>query len=378
MKLCSSEWNERLNWMAEQDETELPTAWLIRAGKAGEREDFNIERGLASMGWGNIPDLRGVPSRVELERMLRSAMPGARDKTISTQANQLWAIRDRVRVGDLVVLPLKTASQIAFGFVTRPYWYSDDSESDWRHVVSVDWRRTDVPRTAVKKDLLNSLGSALTICTITRNDGTWRLHQILKTGVDPGARPIRTSVRVDDGGTSETDSENVESVESSESEIDLERVGKDRIQSHIAEHFAGHELSRLVAELLKAEGFTVDAAAPGPDGGIDVFAGRGPLGLDSPRLIVQVKSSPTPVDVKVVRELNGVLSSQDADQGLLVAWGGVNQPARREMRSQFFRVRVWDADDLIDAVFRNYDELDKELQAELPLKRVWTLVEDQP
>jgi len=31
-----------------------------------------------------------------------------------------------------------------------------------------------------------------------------------------------------------------------------------------------------------------------------VFAGRGPLGLDSPRLIVQVKSSPSPVDVNVV------------------------------------------------------------------------------
>ncbi|WP_423918505.1 hypothetical protein [Candidatus Poriferisodalis sp.] len=31
---------------------------------------------------------------------------------------------------------------------------------------------------------------------------------------------------------------------------------------------------------------------------------------------------------------NGSLRSQDADQGLLVAWGGVNQPARREMRSQ--------------------------------------------
>ena len=80
--------------------------------------------------------------------------------------------------------------------------------------------------------------------------------------------------------------------------------------------------------------------------------------------------------MKVVRELNGVLSSQDADQGLLVAWGGVNRPARREMRSQFFRVRVWDADDLIEAVVRNYDKLDKELQAELPLKRIWALVED--
>ena len=46
------------------------------------------------------------------------------------------------------------------------------------------------------------------------------------------------------------------------------------------------------------------------------------------------------------------------------------------MRGQFFRVRVWDADDLIEAVFRNYHKLDKELQAELPLKRAWTLVQD--
>ena len=362
--------------MADQDDTELPTAWLIRAGKSGEREDFNIERGLASMGWGNIPDLRGVPSRGELERMLRFAMPGARDKAISTQANQLRAMRDRVRVGDLVVLPLKTTSQIAFGIVTRPYWYSDDLEPDWRHVVSVDWKRTDVPRTAVKQDLLHSLGSALTICTITRNDGNWRLHQLLRTGIDPGARTTRTAVRRGGSDAVDTDPVDVDATDSPESDIDLERVGKDRIQDHIAEHFAGHELSRLVAELLNAEGFTVDTAPPGPDGGIDIFAGRGPLGLDSPRLIVQVKSSPTPVDVKVVRQLNGVLSSQDADQGLLVAWGGVNQPARREMRNQFFRVRVWDADDLIEAVFRNYDKLDKALQAELPLKRVWSLVEE--
>ena len=90
----------------------------------------------------------------------------------------------------------------------------------------------------------------------------------------------------------------------------VERIGKDLIQSRITELFTGHDLSRLVAEVLKAEGFTTDMSPPGPDGGIDVFAGRGPLGLDSPRLIVQVKSSPSPVDVKVVRELNGVLSTQ--------------------------------------------------------------------
>ena len=305
--------------------------------------------------------------------MMQTAAPNAREKSISTWANQLWTLFDRVRVGDLVVLPRKATSQIALGVVSEQYRYNDDAEPDWRHVVSVDWRRTDVPRTAVKQDLLYSLGSALTICTITRNDGKWRLHQLLRTGADPGARSKPVTTRDADTDPVDTDP-NV--TDSADSDIDLERIGKDRIQNHIAENFAGHELSRLVAAILRAEGFTVDTAPPGPDGGIDVFAGRGPLGLDSPRLIVQVKSSHAPVDVKVVRELNGVLSSQDADQGLLVAWGGVNQPARREMRNQFFRVRVWDADDLLEAVFRNYEELDKELQAELPLKQMWNLVED--
>jgi restriction system protein len=120
----------------------------------------------------------------------------------------------------------------------------------------------------------------------------------------------------------------------------FERASLDRIQAFIAEHFAGHGLARLVGAVLEAEGFRCQVADPGPDGGIDVFAGRGPLGLDSPRLIVQVKSSPTPVDVKVVRELHGVLSTHGAEQALLVAWGGVNKAAKQELRNQFFKVRV--------------------------------------
>ena len=160
--------------------------------------------------------------------------------------------------------------------------------------MSVDWGQTSVPRTAVKQDLLYSLGSALTICSITRNDGAWRLQQLLLQGHDPGARS-HAEDSVDDGDDTVT--------ESAESGFDLERIGRDQIQAFVAENFAGHQLSRLVAEVLKAEGFITQVAPPGPDGGIDVFAGRGPLGLDSPRLIVQVKSSPSPVDVKVVREL---------------------------------------------------------------------------
>ena len=45
-----------------------------------------------------------------------------------------------------------------------------------------------MPRTAVKQDLLHSLGAQMTICAITRHDGAWRLQQLLETGRDPGAR----------------------------------------------------------------------------------------------------------------------------------------------------------------------------------------------
>ena len=353
--------------MVRHDVTEVPKAWLIRAGKYGERDDFAIENGLSGGGWEGIPDLTPVTNRGDLEVIVRNSIPDATKGRVANYAGQLWMLRGRVCKGDLVVLPLKTTSQIALGTVTKEYWFRDDSDPSKRHVVSVDWRPTSVPRTAVKQDLLYSLGSALTICSITRNDGAWRLHKLHQEGIDPGARlQQKASEDADDTLT-----------DSSESGLDLERIGRDQIQAFITEHFTGHELSRLVAGVLEAEGFATQVAPPGPDGGIDVLAGRGPLGLDSPRLIVQVKSSPSPVDVKIVRELHGVLSTQQADQGLLVAWGGATKPAQQEMRSQLFRVRVWDADHLIEAVLRNYHRLSDELRVDLPLKRVWTLVEER-
>ncbi len=164
--------------------------------------------------------------------------------------------------------------------------------------------------------------------------------------------------------------------EAEASECDLERIALDRIQAKIAERFAGHGLAQLVGAVLKAEGFTAQVGEPGPDGGIDIRAGMGPLGLDGPRLIVQVKSSPSPVEAPVVRELQGVLSTHGADQALLVAWGGVNEIAQRELANQFFKVRVWDSDDFLEALLRAYPKLDEDIRADLPLKQIWAFVEE--
>ena len=64
----------------------------------------------------------------------------------------------------------------------------------------------------------------------------------------------------------------------------------------------------------------------------------------------------------------------EPSEGCWPAWGGFNNVVKPETRLSFFSVRLWDANDLIAAVLRNYDRLPEELQSELPLKRVWTLV----
>ncbi|WP_116109403.1 restriction endonuclease [Amycolatopsis ruanii] len=93
----------------------------------------------------------------------------------------------------------------------------------------------------------------------------------------------------------------------------------------IRERFAGHGLADLVAEILRAEGYHCTVSTPGPDGGMDIYAGRGPL------LLAQVKSNEGPIGSQVVTQLHGVMGTHGADQGLLVAWGGLNREARRHL-----------------------------------------------
>lgn len=68
------------------------------------------------------------------------------------------------------MLPLKTTRQVALGGAISGYHYvADQIDPDCRHVIGVDWLRTDVPRTMIKQDLLYTLGSAISIFAPTKN-----------------------------------------------------------------------------------------------------------------------------------------------------------------------------------------------------------------
>jgi restriction system protein len=341
-------------------------AWTVRTGKHGERDDWAIDGGLCGGGWREIPDLTNISSKPDMEQMVSRHYGLESPGRVSNYTGQLWALRARIQDGDLAVLPLKTTHQIAVGRVNRPYFYiSDEADDSKRHAIGVEWKRTDVARTAIKQDLLYILGSALTVFQSQKSDAVWRLEQVLAAGVDPGARSgVLASAS---GGYEEAEAGSA----ADGAAIDVEDYGRTRIQTLIQENFKGHELARLVEAVLVADGFSCERKPPGADGGVDILAGRGPLGLDAPRVVVQVKSDAQPVGDPVVQTLQGAITRFNADQALLVAWGGVNRNAEKFLETTKFTIRVWDSSDLMNALFRCYDRLPEDLRADLPLKQIW-------
>jgi restriction system protein len=332
--------------------------WLVRAGGDGAQEDLALEQNIVLIGWWELPDLSAIKTREVLEKMCREQYDDRNPNTVTNHIGQIWAFIGRISEGDLVVLPLKRRAAIAIGRVTGPYKHRPDLPREAQHTRSVEWIRQDMPRSGFDQDILYSFGAFMTVCQIQRNDAENRIKALL-AGKPTPTMPLPNS-------TNEAESQDVQ--------VDLERYSRDLIIKHLSQKFRGHALERLVGEVLRAKGYHVQITEAGADGGLDILAGRGPFGFDPPRLGVQVKSSDQPVDVTVLRNLNGTLGGFKAEQGLLVAWGGFKGSVLAEARRSFFNIRLWNADDLVDALLENYDKLPEELKTELPLKRIWTLV----
>lgn len=273
--------------------------------------------------------------------------------------SQIWPLLDTIKNDDLIALPLKTRSTIAVGHVSGAYKYRTDLAGGPFHTRPVKWIK-ELPRSAFDQDLLYSLGAFMTVCRIQRNHAEDRIKAMLSGKPAPDASLSDKETPTDATTTP-----------------DLEQMSRDLIVSRLGRKFKGHALTTLISEILKTQGYRIFQSPEGPDGGVDIIAGHGALGFDAPRLIVQVKSQDTPVDVKDLRELQGILKNFQAQHGLFVAWGGYNKSAAKEAARLFFEIRLWDADDVVRMVQEHYDQLPEAIQADLPLKRIWTLAMDE-
>jgi len=80
--------------------------------------------------------------------------------------------------------------------------------------------------------------------------------------------------------------------------------------------------------------------------------------------------------VRILRELQGVMGTVKAELGLLVSWSGFNNKVLQEAKNEFFSIRLWNANDIIENIFKYYQNFSEEFKADFPLKHLWMLVEE--
>jgi restriction system protein len=272
---------------------------------------------------------------------------------------KIWYFAIGMQPGDWLVMPRKHRSSIAIGEIKSELKRTESAEERFTWYREVKWLATEVPRSSFDQDLLFSFGAFAAICKITRNDAEKRVRAMAIQGWKSAVPSVKNTEPPEE--------------DAQDSIPDIEQLAADQLASLIQRRFSGHGLTRLVNEILRAQGYVTYMSPPGSDKGIDILAAPGALGFENPRLCVQVKSGDSQVDHPTYSQLLGSMTSSHAEHGLLVSWAGFKGSVEKDNATQFFKIRLWNQDDLIRALLANYHNLSPDLKAELPLKQIWVL-----
>src|ERR1017187_3528946 len=150
---------------------------------------------------------------------------------------------------------------------------------------------------------------------------------------------------------------------------DIEETTRDFIIKALAQELKGHPFADFVGHLLNTMGYRTRVSPEGADGGVDIIAHKDGLGFEPPIIKVQGKSGETgSVGEPVVAALYGKVHPEEF--GLFVTLGTFSNPAKQFARGKA-NLRLIDGYELVDLIFKHYEQFDSRYKAVLPLKRVY-------
>jgi restriction system protein len=129
------------------------------------------------------------------------------------------------------------------------------------------------------------------------------------------------------------------------------------------------DFEELVAAVLRAMGYAAETTQDGSDFGVDIVAHPDELGFENPVIKVQVKRVSERTGNQDIGRFLGTFSHDE--NGLFVSTGGYTRPATEEVRAAAQWVTLLDRDGFIDLLVDNYDKLEQEYRAQIPLKQVY-------
>lgn len=324
--------------------------WMVRAGEGGYLADDFERAECVAIGYEGCGDFTEIRSLDEMRERIRESLPTEKAGALANAASMAFKFRSELQQGDAVVSYDPSRREYLLGRVAGEYRYKPGHVPDYNHVRSVKWEGR-VSRDRLTSASKNTLGSTLTL--FEPGDGVLaELRQAL------GTRPEPPTVVPGEGATDEVDLLRRDVAGRAHEFI------KDRIQALDAD-----DLEALIAGLLRAMGYRARVTRKGPDRGRDIVASPDGLGLQEPRIVVEVKHRSQAMGAPDVRGFVGALRSPS--RGLYVSTGGFTKEAYYEGERAAVPVTLIDLDELADLVTEHYEGFDSEARALLPLVRVY-------
>jgi restriction system protein len=188
---------------------------------------------------------------------------------------------------------------------------------------------------------------------------------------DAAAEMRSKSVGIDEEVAPPSVSETVPAEENEEKELLDEVVSKaaEFIEDRIA-RLNWRQMQELVAGLLEAMGYRARVSPDGSDRGVDIFASPDGLGLEQPRIFVEVKHRlGKTIGAQEVRSFIG--GRQMGDRCLYVSTGGFTREARYEADRSTVPLRLLSLPDLRELLTEHYPKLEAGIAALVPLEKIY-------
>lgn len=331
----------------------MKKTWMVRAGRGAEFVDQFTEQGVVAIGWAEFGDLTCCKSKADVEAVAVVEMSGARSGQILSAVSQVSRYLFEIEVGDAVVTYDRIARCYYLGAIEGVPQHSPQSLPELPCTRKVLWKDGHVSRDDLSIAARNTLGAIQTLFLLS--DPTAAELEALLSGEAPHPTVSQAKQEVE---------EDLESVYQ-DIEAKAHEFTKDQILL-----LGWEEMQDLVAGVLRALGYRTRVSPPGADRGKDIVASPDGMGIESPRIRVEVKHRPgTKMGSSDVRSFIGGM--REGDRGIYVSTGGFAREGKYEAERAERPVTLVDLDDLVALVVEHYEKMDIEARTLIPLKRLY-------
>ena len=334
--------------------------WMVRSDGGQLIETF-LEKNIVSIGWGEVGSLSSFTSRDQVINKVKETWPEYKPMKSVVIGSQLNKIFELIKVGDSVITYDPSKRIYHVGKIIGEYQFDPNAKDATAHKRKVKWEG-DIERDKLSVPTKNTLGSTLSIFEISGSAEKEIISQISGKPSEP--KNLQNFV--------ETSTEDLDADVITDTKDIFEEM-KSKAKEFIKDKVIAldwDEMQQIIAGTLRAMGYKTRISPHGSDRGKDIVASPDGLGLEQPRIVVEVKHRPnSQMGSQEIRSFLG--GRHKDDKGLYVSTGGFTKDAKYEADRASIPLTLMDIDDLVDLIIENYEDLDMETRTLLPLTRVY-------